>query len=256
MAIDNEKLKKKLLALPSAEKIKGRFKAESIPLEADFQDLIEIADLGRRVIGLSSKPDENAATKGVQASDGPSGPGAGLEIDANGLLAVSLTSGGGLKADKSGGININPIDYFRLMSESVIDLNAYVGWGDDQTYVKFSDYKKIDDGKHINVVDVWGEGGIRRSSTDNLGGVYFHVPYFTDGFVNKSIRVQAGNRGQLPVDQEGIDVRSIFFGDLDILVEGVGERIKFLKLTFCFILSSEAADYDNKILRVTLNICR
>ncbi|CDL86124.1 tail fiber protein [Xenorhabdus cabanillasii] len=60
---------------PETDKLKDKFKEGSIPLQTDFNQLIDIADIGRRATGQA--PDQN-------------GPAKGMCLDKNGLLQLKL----------------------------------------------------------------------------------------------------------------------------------------------------------------------
>ncbi|RUL78802.1 phage tail protein [Dyella choica] len=60
---------------PPTNALKEAFSAQKIPLQTDFSNLIDVADCGRKAVGLSP---------------GQSGPGAGLQLDdATGLLSIN-----------------------------------------------------------------------------------------------------------------------------------------------------------------------
>ncbi|NHB88007.1 tail fiber protein [Photorhabdus tasmaniensis] len=52
---------------PSADDLKKRFKEGSIPLQTDYADLINIADMGRKACGLA--PQQNGPGKGLKLGD-------------------------------------------------------------------------------------------------------------------------------------------------------------------------------------------
>ncbi|ETS30019.1 hypothetical protein BB987_11605 [Photorhabdus temperata] len=60
---------------PETDKLKDKFKDGSIPLQKDFNDLIDIADVGRKATGQA--PQQN-------------GPGVGLKLDDNGTLNLKM----------------------------------------------------------------------------------------------------------------------------------------------------------------------
>ncbi|WP_036768618.1 tail fiber protein [Photorhabdus australis] len=62
----------------STDDLKKRFKEGSIPLQTDFSELIDIADIGRKACGQS--PEQN-------------GPGKGLKLDDDGTLSVDISNG-------------------------------------------------------------------------------------------------------------------------------------------------------------------
>ncbi|KGM29020.1 hypothetical protein KS18_04395 [Photorhabdus luminescens] len=85
---------------PSTDELKEKFKEGSIPLEEDFYDLIDIADIGRKATGQEPGQTDN--------------PNSALELDKSGLLMVKINPTGGLKKDKDGlavkagqGINVD-----------------------------------------------------------------------------------------------------------------------------------------------------
>ncbi|PQQ32592.1 hypothetical protein C6H64_02555 [Photorhabdus luminescens] len=59
----------------SAEDLKKRFKAGSIPLQTDYEQLIDIADIGRKAIGQAPKQN---------------GPGTGLKLNGDGTLNLKI----------------------------------------------------------------------------------------------------------------------------------------------------------------------
>ncbi|WP_118985807.1 hypothetical protein [Photorhabdus sp. CRCIA-P01] len=73
---------------PSSDELKNRFKAGSIPLQTDYSDLIDIADIGRRAMG--------------KAPDQTDNPNSALELDNSSGLKVKTHPTGSLKADKDG----------------------------------------------------------------------------------------------------------------------------------------------------------
>ncbi|MEK9495783.1 tail fiber protein [Photorhabdus sp. P32] len=73
---------------PTTDELKNRFKAGSIPLQTDYSDLIDIADIGRKATG--------------QAPGQPDNPTSALELDGTGWLMVKVDPTGGLKRDIKG----------------------------------------------------------------------------------------------------------------------------------------------------------
>ncbi|WP_338803467.1 tail fiber protein [Xenorhabdus griffiniae] len=60
---------------PETDKLKDKFKDGSIPLQTDFNQLIDIADIGRKACGQAP---------------GQDGPGTGLKLDDNGTLNLKI----------------------------------------------------------------------------------------------------------------------------------------------------------------------
>ncbi|MBV8041780.1 tail fiber protein [Pluralibacter sp.] len=80
---------------PSTVDLKSRFKERSIPLETDFAALIDVADCGRKAVGLS--PDFDPADN------------TGLILDSNSQLKVLPDANKGIKVDVSGvGVVVDP----------------------------------------------------------------------------------------------------------------------------------------------------
>ncbi|CNH73048.1 tail fiber protein [Yersinia pekkanenii] len=95
--------------------LKERFKEGSIPLQTDFNQLIDIADVGRKAMGQST---------------GQSGaPGAGLQLDIAGLLSVKLKTSSGLTVGNDG-LSVTPKPSFGLATDAsglYIALNSVGG---------------------------------------------------------------------------------------------------------------------------------
>lgn len=72
-------------ALPQADALKERFKAGSIPLQTDFADLIDLANIGRQAVG---------------GADGQTGPANGFTVSSAGLLQLKPSDG--ITVDGSG----------------------------------------------------------------------------------------------------------------------------------------------------------
>jgi len=68
-------------------KLKEQFSAQKIPLQTNFADLIDVADCGRKAVGLS--PGQLGGT------------GAGLQLDGEDRLAVLVKNDGGIEASPS-----------------------------------------------------------------------------------------------------------------------------------------------------------
>ena len=82
---------------PTVAELKEQFKSRSIPLESDFSDLIDIADYGRKAVGLSPQQSPNQSC--------------GLALDNEGQLEVKIKADGKLLKDTAG-IGIVPEQQF------------------------------------------------------------------------------------------------------------------------------------------------
>ncbi|WP_036768140.1 phage tail protein [Photorhabdus australis] len=79
----------------SADDLKDRFKAGSIPLQTDYKHLIDMADIGRKATGQAPGQADN--------------PNSALKLDEHGRLVVK--AGNGITVDENG-IKINPDQIF------------------------------------------------------------------------------------------------------------------------------------------------
>ena len=73
--------------LPQAGALKERFKAGSIPLQIDFANVIDLADIGRRTVG---------------GAEGQTGPANGFILSSEGRLELKTNIKKGIKVDESG----------------------------------------------------------------------------------------------------------------------------------------------------------
>lgn len=73
--------------LPQAGALKERFKAGSIPLQIDFANVIDLADIGRRTVG---------------GAEGQNGPANGFILSSEGRLELKTNIKKGIKVDESG----------------------------------------------------------------------------------------------------------------------------------------------------------
>lgn len=74
-------------ALPEAGALKDRFKAGSIPLQTDFADLIDLANMGRQAVG---------------GAEGQTGPADGFTLSSQGRLELKPNTEKGINVDKDG----------------------------------------------------------------------------------------------------------------------------------------------------------
>lgn len=74
-------------ALPQADTLKQRFKAGSIPLQTDFADLIDLADMGRKAVG---------------GTEGQKGPADGFTVSSIGRLELKPNAAKGISVDQDG----------------------------------------------------------------------------------------------------------------------------------------------------------
>ncbi|OKB66606.1 hypothetical protein BHU62_12115 [Serratia marcescens] len=74
-------------ALPQADALKERFKTGSIPLQTDFADLIDLANMGRQAVG---------------GAEGQSGPAEGFTLSDTGRLELKPNAAKGVSVDQDG----------------------------------------------------------------------------------------------------------------------------------------------------------
>lgn len=77
----------KTRALPQADALKERFKAGSIPLQTDFADLIDLANMGRQAVG---------------GEKGQTGPANGFTLSSEGRLELKPNVAKGISVDQDG----------------------------------------------------------------------------------------------------------------------------------------------------------
>ncbi|OCA55308.1 tail fiber protein [Photorhabdus namnaonensis] len=158
---------------PSTDDLKSRFKEGSIPLQADYADLINIADIGRKATGQA--PQQN-------------GPGAGLKLDDNGTLNL-----------KMGTIANNGFSPLMLQDDILsVDLGSglinkdngiSVGQGNGIVVNKDDIAVKVDNG-----INVDGKGvSVKAGNGISVG--------------EKGVEVKAKDKGSISVDSDGIAVK-------------------------------------------------
>lgn len=89
--------------LPQADALKARFKAGSIPLQTDFADLIDLANIGRRAVGRE---------------EGQAGPAYGFTLSSEGRLELKPNAAKGVTVDQDG-IAVIPGKGIQVDSEGI-----------------------------------------------------------------------------------------------------------------------------------------
>ncbi|TDB54465.1 tail fiber protein [Photorhabdus luminescens] len=158
---------------PSADDLKKRFKAGSIPLQVDYEHLIDIADIGRKAAGQA--PQQN-------------GPGAGLKLEDNGTLNLKI----GTIASKDYSPLILKDDILSVdLGSGLINKDNGICVGQGNGIVVNADNISV---KAANGITVDGSGVSVKAGNGIL--------------VNeKGVEVQAKNNGSISVDSEGIAVK-------------------------------------------------
>ncbi|OCA54322.1 hypothetical protein [Photorhabdus namnaonensis] len=213
---------------PSSDELKNRFKAGSIPLQTDYSDLIDIADIGRRAVGKA--PDQTNNPNSALELDNSSGlkvktnPTGGISVDSSGIAVKCWPSGGITVTDGSG-------LYLKLVGG-----NSGNGWSGVSGLGLGSDGVKVKAGNGINVdgsgvsvkakansaiavdnegvaVKCWDNGGITvtdgsglylKLAGGNSGNSWSGVSGLSLG--SDGVKVKAGNG--INVDSNGVAVKA------------------------------------------------
>jgi hypothetical protein len=123
---------------PKKDELIGKFKEQSIPLEADFKSLIEIADVGRKAAGLSLDQTDNT-------------PGNGMAVTGDGKLEVKAKTNAGINVDVDG-VSVKLKDLAGLTVDgSGLAVKRGAGW----------DFSPNNGDVDINVAE---DGGLERPS--------------------------------------------------------------------------------------------
>lgn len=92
-------------ALPQADALKARFKAGSIPLQTDFADLIDLANMGRQAVG---------------GAEGQSGPANGFTLSSEGRLELKPNEAKGISVDQEGiTVKVNTNNGLKMTSAGI-----------------------------------------------------------------------------------------------------------------------------------------
>ncbi|WP_387489443.1 tail fiber protein [Photorhabdus sp. RM96S] len=169
----------------STNDLKTRFKEGSIPLQTDYADLIDIADIGRRAVG--------------KAPDQTNNPNSALELDDNSGLKIKINSTGGLKADQDG-LSVKLKDKSLLADPNGLAVNAGRG-------VKINNDQLEVDGYHG--IEIVNEGvKVKASNGINVNSDGVSVKAGNGISVSgKGVEVKAKDKGSISVDSDGIAVK-------------------------------------------------
>jgi len=92
-------------ALPQADALKARFKAGSIPLQTDFADLIDLANMGRQAVG---------------GAEGQSGPANGFILSSEGRLELKPNEAKGISIEQEGiTVKVNTNNGLKMTSAGI-----------------------------------------------------------------------------------------------------------------------------------------
>ncbi|WP_323836675.1 tail fiber protein [Photorhabdus africana] len=161
---------------PSADDLKKRFKAGSIPLQTDYEHLIDMADIGRKATGQA--PQQN-------------GPGAGLKLDVNGTLNLKMGTISDL-ADKGFSPLMLKNDILSVdLGSGLINKDNGISVGQGNGIVVNTDNIAV---KAANGITVDGSGvSVKAGNGISVSG--------------NGVEVKAKNNGSISVEPDGIAVK-------------------------------------------------
>lgn len=158
-------------ALPEAGALKDRFKAGSIPLQTDFADLIDLANMGRQAVG---------------GAEGQTGPADGFTLSSMGRLELKPNTDKGISVDKDGvAVKVNTSNGLKMTS-SGIAINDGLG-------IEFSSTGQLN-------IKVKKDGGF----SGGPGGAYV-IPGEGITTGSSGVGVKAGNG--IAVTSSGVNVK-------------------------------------------------
>lgn len=171
---------------PSKNEMKSHFKARSIPLEVDFENLIDIADCGRKAVGLS--PDYTPVLDTGLILDGISGQ---LKVQPSAAKGIAVDSSGiGVKVDATKGITVGANGVGVNMGNGIASAN-------NQLHIKLAKGNGLSNGG--------GGQGVNGATSGSNGGLNLTA----DGL---SVDVGAG----LQLNAEGVTVKCATNGGLTV----------------------------------------
>ncbi|WP_350305613.1 tail fiber protein [Photorhabdus viridis] len=190
---------------PSADDLKKRFKEGSIPLQTDYADLINIADMGRKAVGKAPGQTDN--------------PNSALKLDDAGALSVKFNANGGLKADKDGlsvkikdksllvdtnGLAVNAGRGIRINNDKLeVDNHHGIEIVNEGVKVKAGNGIKVDsNGVSLNI----GKTNNSRYSPLTLQNNIFSVQ-LNDGLVDKTGGITVGQGDGIIVGNQTVSVK-------------------------------------------------
>ncbi|RAX04351.1 MULTISPECIES: tail fiber protein [unclassified Photorhabdus] len=158
---------------PSADDVKKRFKAGSIPLQTDYEYLIDIADIGRKAVGKA--PQQN-------------GPGTGLKLDSNGTLNLKI---GPISSKDFSPLMLKDDILSVDLGSGLINKDNGISIGQGNGIVVNTDDIAV---KAANGITVDGNGvSVKAGDGISVSG--------------KGVEVKAKNNGSISVDSDGIAVK-------------------------------------------------
>lgn len=201
--------KPKSRTLPQADALKARFKAGSIPLQTDFADLIDLANMGRQAVG---------------GAEGQTGLANGFILSSEGRLELKPNAAKGILVDPSGVSVIVDERKGMHVNNDGISVKLYPNWGLEHNnqgiWVKVDTNKglKVDqygigiNGNAKNGVLVDGSGisviaGNGVAINSNSVNVKLAKGSFTNGGAGQGTDgVTTGNAGGLALSANGLSV--------------------------------------------------
>lgn len=155
-------------ALPQADALKERFKAGSIPLQTDFADLIDLANMGRQAVG---------------GAEGQTGPANGFTLSSMGRLELKPDTAKGIGVDQAG-VAVKIGKGMRMSSTGLVepDVCSY-------------SFGSVEEGTEYSPVKV-------NSSTNGL------VVDLHRGLINTAFGLSVNVKDGLQLDSAGVGVKA------------------------------------------------
>ncbi|MEL5589494.1 hypothetical protein PTT03_10695 [Serratia ureilytica] len=192
-------------ALPQADALKARFKAGSIPLQTDFADLIDLANMGRQAMGNAKGPANGFTLSSEGRLELKPNTDKGISVDRDGV-AVKVDESNGVQVNHSGiSVKLFPDQGLEFAESGIqVKVNRFKGVDVDREGVAV----KVNSGKGLKV-DRFGVG-VKLNSNWGLehdkGGVRVKVNKTKGMDVNHDgIAIKPG-RG-IEVNNDGVSIQ-------------------------------------------------
>lgn len=210
------------------EALKDRFKARSIPLETDFWDLIDVADCGRKAVGMS--PDVTPVTNTGLTLDNDTGqlkvqpePDKGISVTDNGI-GVVVAPDKGIQLDANG-IGVNHDDTLRIINGNQLGVaDNYVTKSGDST-IKGGSLTIESDNEGISFYDgarIFKQSGVSSlrwykgtnnalpQICDNNGNNASNIA--TENYVNNTVNNSVVGWKKIIAELHGCDLFADYYG--------------------------------------------
>lgn len=196
-------------AVPRADALKARFKAGSIPLQTDFADLIDLANMGRLAVG-GAEGQPGAANGFTLSSTGrlelkPDVSG-GIIVGSNG---IGIKAKNGMRIDKNGlSVKVLPNYGIAVNRDGIfVQVNVKNGLTVNKDGVALK--VEVNKGLHVNNSGVSVKAGSGIAVNDNGVNVKLAKGSHTNGGVGHGTDgTTMGNAGGLALSSNGLSVNA------------------------------------------------